>query len=321
MTARRVVFLLVAVACGTTGEAAVDSSGTPAQAVAPNHDPCALLTKAEAEAVLGTLSAAPYRSKEDTTEAAPAGPTCTYPTKGGGAFLLTPEWTYGKMILDTERMFSGLARLVTTLPGVVSADTLEGQWDDVVVGMTGVLVFRKGARSLTISYLNSSTNAAGAIRLSGPALKRLAAVPEPKRAVVSGKGCPLPPDVVTKLLEMPVRVAPGWENRIGACAYTLDDDPMVEVELSIQPSEVAPMAFEELHNHVKGLMGMKALPDSVPFGDKGWAYGSRSGSEAAVLSGERLYHAKMIYMMSTTTPPLKDAMVRLVAAMMANSRK
>ena len=321
MTARRVVFLLVVVACGTTGEAAVDSSGTAAQAVvAPNHDPCALLTRAEAEAVLGTLSAAPYRSKEDTTEAAPAGPTCTYPTKGGRAFLLTPEWDFGKMTIDAERMIGGLARVITQLPGVVAADTLEGQWDDAVVGITGTLVLRKGARSLTISYLNSSTDAAGAIRLSGPALTRLAAVPEPTRRVQSAKGCPLPPEVVTKLLEMPVQVGPR-SGVVDKCSYGLIDDPMVDVELSIEPAEVAPMAFDALHAHVKGLLGEDAKPDSVPFGDKGWAYGSKSGSEAAVLSGKQLYRAQMSYMWSTTTPALKEQMVRLVAAMMANSRK
>ena len=318
MTARRLVLLVVVAACGTSGEAAVRSSGTAAQAVAPNHDPCALLTRSEAEAVLGKLAAAPYRSKQDTTEAAPTGPTCTYPTAGGHAFLVTPEWWYGKMTLDTQRMITGLARLVTNLPGVVAADTLEGQWDDVVVGMDGELVFRKGARALTISYLKSSADASGAIRLSRSALKRLAAVPEEPRVAESAKGCPLPPDVVTRLLEMPVRLAPRG-TLIDACSYTLVDDPQTDVELSIQPSEVAPAAFEELHNHVKGLMGEDAKPDPVPFGDKGWAYGSRSGSEAAVLKGERLYQAKMIYMWSTTTPPLKEAMVRLVAAMMAGS--
>lgn len=320
MTARRLILLIVVAACGTSGEAAVDSSGTAAQAVAPNHDPCALLTQAEAEAVLGKLVAAPYRSKEDTTEAAPRGPTCTYSTKGGGAFLLTPEWWYGKMTLDTERMISGLARLVTELPGVVAADTLEGPWDEVVVGMDGDLLLRKGARSLTISYLESSTDAAGAIRLARPALARLAAVPEEPRAAVSAKGCPLPPEVVTKLLEMPVRLAPR-NGLIDNCSYALVEDPMVEVELSIQPSEVAPMAFEGLHERVKGLLGEAASADSVPFGDKGWAYGSAVGSEAAVLSGKKLYRAKMEMYPTSTTRPLEEEMVRLVAAMMAGSRQ
>ena len=63
---------------------------------------------------------------------------------------------------------------------------------------------------------------------------------------------------------------------IDRCSYGLVDDPMVEVELSIEPAEVAPMAFDELRAHVKGLLGEDAKPDSVPFGDKGWAYGSKS---------------------------------------------
>jgi hypothetical protein len=272
-----------------------------------------LLTRAEAEAVLGSLVAEPYRTREDTAVADPDGPGCAYETEGGKVLLLTPEWTYGKMILDTERLVGGLVRQVVDLPGV-EADTLEGLWDDAVVGLSGDLVLRKGSRSLTIKYLNSSTDAAGAIRLSGPALTRLAAVPEPQRPEVSADGCPLPADLVSRIVGMPVRLTPRPVQLMDACSYQLVEDPTVEVGLAIKPSEVAGLLFEGIQSRAKAMTGNGA--DSLEMGDEGWAYGSNSGSEAAVRVGERVYHATMTYLLSTTMPNLKDAMVRLVAAMM-----
>jgi hypothetical protein len=293
--------------CGGEGEPGRDSLGTIAQPVSTSHDPCGLLTRAEAEEVLGALVVEPYRSRRDTSVADPAGPTCTYQTEGGRVLLLTPEWTYGKMMLDTERLVGGLVRQVAELPGAV-ADTLEGPWDDVVVGMSGELVMRKGARSLTISHLESSTD-----------VTRLAAVPEPVRPVISADGCPLLPDVVTTILELPVRLAPRPVRSMDACSYQLLDDPTVELDLAIQPAEVAPMVFEGLQARAKGMRGPDNPADSLALGDEGWAYGSSSGSEAAVRVGERLFHAKMAHPLSSSTPALRDAMVRLVAAMMAQS--
>lgn len=320
MTGRAYLVLLALIlpaagACGSGGEPAPDGSAAPPQQASAGRDPCGLVMRAEAEAVLGTLAAEPYRSRQDTTVATPAGPTCVYPTEGGRAFLLTPEWTYGKMTLDVERLVGGLVRQVADLPGV-EADTLEGLWDDAVVGLSGDLVLRKGARSLTIRYLNSSTDAAGAIRLSGPALTRLAAVPDPPRPQASSDGCPLPPDLVGKILAMPVRVAPRPVQLLDACSYELVEDPTIEVELSIKPAELGEMVFEGLHSRARALLGAAALADSLELGNEGWGYGSGSGSEAAVRAGEQVYHARMAYPLSTTTPNLKDAMVRLVAAMM-----
>lgn len=312
-----VLCLAAGLACG--GDRSPEASAAPAATSAQviNHDPCSLLTRDEAEAVLGTLAAAPFRSKQDSSLADPNGPSCAYKTADGRALVLTPEWTYGKMILDTERLVGGLVRQVADLPN--GADTLEGTWDDIVVGLAGDLSLRKGARALTISYINSSTDLAGAIKLSGPALTRLAAVPEPDRPTVSSDGCPLAPDAVTGILGMPVRLAPRPVRLMDACSYQLVEDPTVEVELSIKPANVAEMLFEGMHARTKALLGSTAQADSIGFGDEGWAYGSGSGSEAAVRKGEQLYHAAMSYPLSTSTGNLKNEMVRLVAAMMARS--
>ena len=313
-----VLGLAAGLACG--GERSPEASAATAAAnAAPviNHDPCALISREEAEAVLGSLVAAPYRSKQDSALADPNGSSCAYETAGHRALIVTPEWTYGKMILDTERLVGGLVRQVVDLPN--GADTLEGTWDDIVVGLAGDLSLRKGARALTIDYINSSTDLAGAIKLSVPALTRLAAVPEPDRPTVSSDGCPLAPDAVTGMLGMSVRLTPTPVRLMDACSYQLTEDPTVEVELSIKPANVAEMLFEGMHARAKALLGSTADADSVGFGDEGWAFGSGSGSEAAVRKGEKLYHAAMSYPLSTSTGNLKNEMVRLVAAMIARS--
>ena len=63
----------------------------------------------------------------------------------------------------------------------IVAPSIRPLHDEAVVGLSGDLVFTKGARSLSIGYRMSSTNAAGAIRLAGLALERMAAAPEPSR--------------------------------------------------------------------------------------------------------------------------------------------
>ena len=311
-----VLGLTAGLACG--GERAPEASAATATAAQViNHDPCRLLTRDEAEAVLGSLSTAPYRSKQDSALADPNGPSCVYQTADRRALIITPEWTYGKMILDTERLVGGLVRQVAELPN--GADTLEGTWDDIVVGLAGELSLRKGARALTINYTNSSTDLAGAVKLSGPALTRLAAVPEPDRPTVSSEGCPLAPDAVTGILGMSVRLTPTPVRLIDACSYQLTEDPTVEVELSIKPANLAEMLFDGMHARAKALLGSTARADTIGFGDEGWAFGSGSGSEAAVRKGEKLYHAAMSYPLSTSTGNLRNEMVRLVAAMIARS--
>lgn len=308
--------VLTLLGCGDSGERDAVPEGAAAVAVAPTRDPCSLLTRPEAEAVLGRLAADPFRTRADTSIADPTGPTCAYRTDGDRYFLVTPEWSYGKSVLDAERMVGGLVRLVADLPGL-AADTLEGTWDEAVVGLAGELVLRKGPRAVTISYAGSSTDAVGAIRLSEPVLRRLAEAPDDPRPVVSADGCPLPVEQVAEIIEIPVRLAPGGTRSMDACSYQLVEDPTVEVELVIHPVEIADMVFEGLATHATGLLGASFRPDSLALGEVGWAYHSSSGSEAAVRAGSAVYHARVATLLSTSGPRREDAMVRLVETMMA----
>jgi hypothetical protein len=147
----------------------------PAAAAAPprGHDPCGVLTRAEAEQVLGPLVFAPYPVREGGALADPAGRSCAYYSGGHRALVLTPRFTDGAGELRTFRASSGLG-VIGVDRDAEGADTLEGPWDEVAFGAGGQLAARTGDRMLEIAYLTSSTDLAGAIRIAGVALPRLA---------------------------------------------------------------------------------------------------------------------------------------------------
>jgi hypothetical protein len=292
---------------GPIAHPAADHSREPP----PGQDPCGTLTREEAEAVLGKLVAAPFRTNEGTPLADPSGKSCAYLTPGHRVLVLTPVWEYGRLALGAERMVGGMVRQVADIPGI-EADTLEGQWDDAVVGLSGELLLLKGAHALGIRYQMSSTDAGGAIRLAGPALQRLAATPEPERPRVAAGGC-VPEETVGDLIESPARLR---YSGGGMCYYDLKADPTVRIELEEKPAQAADQLFAEIRQRMKIARGQSAEAERISVGDGGWAYGARSQSEAAARRGGKVYHARMIYSLSTTIPDRKDAMVQLITRMM-----
>jgi hypothetical protein len=140
-----------------------------------DRDPCSLLTRTEAEAVLGKLLVVPYRSAEESPLAFGRGVSCAYYTAGHHALVVSAGWTDGR---TTFGMLRGVGSLVGTVMSdreAEAADTLEGPWDASAIGLDGQLAVLKGDRLLQIGYLASSTGAAGAVRLARVAVERLAA--------------------------------------------------------------------------------------------------------------------------------------------------
>jgi len=291
---------------------AADLSG----ATPPRPDPCSVLTRAEAEAVLGKLAVPPFRAREGSPLADPAGTSCAYFTPGHRVLLLTPEWTYGKMTMNAERMGGGIVGQVASIPGV-AADTLEGPWDEAAVGLSGELILLKGSRSLSIGYLMSSTDAAGAIKLAAPALRRLAAEPVPARPRIPDDGC-LPATLVSEVVEAQVRLAGKAMNteRIGMCAYQLEADPTVSVELSVKPGSAAQSVFGEIQSAAKAVLGSSAQAERISAGEGGWAFGGKSQSRAAAVGRGRTYQARITDPLGSAAEGRKDAMVQLVTRMM-----
>ena len=150
------------------------TQSTPRQ---DGRDPCSVLSRQEAEAVLGKLVVAPYRVNKGGALADAGGGSCAYYSGEHRALVLTPHFVGG----TDEMRYARGGRNGLGAVGIVDrvaegADTLEGPWDEVAIGIDGELAMLKGDRMVEIAYLTSSTDMAGAIRLARTALKGLAAV-------------------------------------------------------------------------------------------------------------------------------------------------
>lgn len=146
-----------------------------AASVPSGRDPCTVLSRDEAEAVLGPLVVSPYRVREGGALADPGGRSCAYYTGKHRALLLTPHFSGGRGEMRFVRARGGLGAVGVADRAAEAADTLEGPWDEVAIGVLGQLAMLKGDRMLEIAYLTSSTDLSGAIRLAHAALPRLAA--------------------------------------------------------------------------------------------------------------------------------------------------
>ena len=298
--------LIVLAACGGRGDSRGTSSTSSTSAPSKWPDACSLLTQAEAEAVMGALVRAPY---PDST-----GQGCAYETAGNRKFIIKPEWTYGKFELDTERMVGGMVAMVGYTPEAI-ADTLEGTWDEVAFGVSGI-VFRVKSRALTVDYANSGTDLAGALKLSKPALQRLGAVPEPVRPKIASSSCPLDADEVSEILGQEVRVAPGQGSRQDACDFDLVLDPMIQVELRIQPENLGEMVFDGLRTSARQMLGQNAEPNQIQVGEGGLSWGSsNSGAEAAARANGKVYHARIMGGMISSVSVEEARIVKLVERM------
>jgi hypothetical protein len=306
MTVRAVWCLFAALAaCGGREQPADGAAGVAfgAAAAPESTDPCSLLTRAEAEEVLGPLVNDPHR---DST-----GKGCAYRTAGDRLLVLTPEWTYGKSELDMSRMIGGLVSRVADIHGA-AADTLEGPWDEAGFGPTEI-IFRVKARALTVAYAQSATDLAGAVTLARHALVRLAAVPEPERPKVADGVCPLPEETVSEIFGQEVRTDPNAGRRTDACDYTLAIDPTAAVELAIHPEVVGETVFDGLVQRAKSNTG--AEPNRIQVGEGGLSWGGTGTGEAAVRANGQVYHAQVHLGMGSRSPSQEEAMVKLVERM------
>lgn len=135
-------------------------------------NPCELLPRAEAEAVLGPLVVEPYRASSQHPPLALAqGHGCAYFTKGHRVFVLVPTWTDGEQSFKVEAGLGGLMKQVLPQELVV----FKGPWDQAQTSAgTGALLFLKGDRMLEVHYLTSAADRGGAVKLAAAAMRRLA---------------------------------------------------------------------------------------------------------------------------------------------------
>ena len=147
-------------------------TGDPADPLTPPRtpDPCALITRAEAEAVLGPLATAPYESGKNSALVFGSGPSCSYYSGKHRALVITPMLRHGA---EFFRMMGGVtAQVNAQMKNSQAPDTLEGNWDALSIGSDGALHALKGDKMLSMQYKTSSTDFDGAVKLARAALAR-----------------------------------------------------------------------------------------------------------------------------------------------------
>jgi hypothetical protein len=145
----------------------------PTDLTAPHSDPnpCSLITRKEAEAVLGPLEMEPYRSRGGSSLAHANGSSCSYFTGKHRVLVVTPRYSGGAMEF---KMMAGVGNLVSgVLGGAKAPDTLEGKWDQITTSATNTLVFLKGDQMVDFQFKSSSTDYNGAVKLAQVAAARL----------------------------------------------------------------------------------------------------------------------------------------------------
>jgi hypothetical protein len=135
-------------------------------------DPCSLITRAEAEGVLGPLAVTPYRSNGDTPLVDPTGDGCSYFVGRHRVLTIKPEWSNGRTLF---RIQAAASRAFAAPVGLKlgSADTLEGAWDEAAAGVDGTLYLLKGDRMLSVVYRTAGLSQTSALHLAGLAIARL----------------------------------------------------------------------------------------------------------------------------------------------------
>jgi hypothetical protein len=133
-----------------------------------NPDPCALITRKEAEALLGGLRFAPFRSRESTPVAHGAGSSCAYYSAGHHVLVLTPSWRDGKTLFG---LMQGMARL--TPQSGDDATPASEPWDDRAIRAAGKQYYLKGDLMLELHVGASLANETGALELARVALGRM----------------------------------------------------------------------------------------------------------------------------------------------------
>jgi hypothetical protein len=134
------------------------------------EDPCSLLTRDEAEEVLGPLVVEPYRASSYYPSLVHGeGHGCAWYTAGHRVFSLVPVWSDGGTDFKLNK---GMGELMApVMPQELTV--IKGPWEQAQVGIAGSLLFLKGDRLLEVHYLTSSTDMRGAVKLAAKAMQRM----------------------------------------------------------------------------------------------------------------------------------------------------
>ena len=155
------------------GRTASSGSSQSSSDAETGNDPCTLVSRAEAEQLMGPLRHDPFRVNSGGNRIPePNGTACFYETRVGRRVIMEVDWKDGKMAMGVVAMGGRLAeQAIPTDTG--QADTLEGRWDELRMLPGDNLYARKGDQMVSIDYLGSGIGIAGAAKFAHIALGRM----------------------------------------------------------------------------------------------------------------------------------------------------
>jgi hypothetical protein len=155
------------------GRSASSGSAQSSTDGSSGNDPCTLVSRAEAEQLMGPLRHDPFRVNSGGNRIPePNGTACFYENRVGRRVIMEVDWKDGKMAMGVVAMGGRLVeQAIPTDTG--QADTLEGRWDELRMLPGDNLFARKGDQMVSIDYLGSGIGLAGAAKWAHIALGRL----------------------------------------------------------------------------------------------------------------------------------------------------
>jgi len=135
-------------------------------------DPCILVSRADAEALLGPLATNPYRAGDDG-KADPAGPNCFYRGVSGRGVSIHPEYSGGKTAMKMMA-FGGPLTGQVLRDQSRKADALQGNWDEQRWNPPSRLSVIKGDTLIEVDVAGANIGVEGAGKLATVAVNRLA---------------------------------------------------------------------------------------------------------------------------------------------------
>jgi hypothetical protein len=97
------------------------------------------------------------------------------------------------------------------------------------------------------------------------------------------------------------------------CAYQATNAALgASVTTVLGPASASEELFAEMRESAESFLGAGKEPEAIQVGERGYAYGSKSKSEAAAVSGGRLYHAEAGGVGSASIGDKKAAMVEVL---------
>jgi hypothetical protein len=159
-----------------------------ARAGSSGGDPCTLVSRTEAEQILGALRHDPYRV-DGSGDPASGGSACRYEAQTGRHLVV--DVNFEGAAIGMRAIGLGV-QIASPVFGVDSAQlaSLHGQWDEAHL-LPGHLMARKGDAMVDVGYEGSRAGLAGAARVADIALGRLGA-PLPYDGAAAARTAPGP---------------------------------------------------------------------------------------------------------------------------------